>query len=159
MKLEMDFSFKKIVELCETMKTICFGLKKFLLVCKSQSYQKVLIKTIIRMAILSKNNRYKELMEDYEKKYGYTSATIMSVYGCLQNQKLFNEIPFDIEVFHETFMQCSRKYSENSKYLGIATENYIQAYDIVHTDCYSCKSRNKFSKCPQIASGTVSAIY
>jgi hypothetical protein len=132
-KIDIDASFKKYTEACEEMRAICLSLKSFLFVSKSHAHHKVLIKTIIRVAIIGKNERHREAAKEYEDEicteYGSTPGTIMSAYGWLQNYQYNKSLQFNAKVFHETFVKCSLKYSRNSKYFAMSIENYTQAYD------------------------------
>jgi hypothetical protein len=52
------------------------------------------------------------------------------IHGWLQNHQFGSEFPYEKTFLYDTFVQCSLKYSQDSKYFPLAIENYIQAYDI-----------------------------
>ncbi|KAG5671583.1 hypothetical protein PVAND_001776 [Polypedilum vanderplanki] len=126
MKIDIDVNFNKFEESCNDMREICKLLLKFLLASKSQSFQKTIMKTAIKLSIQSLEKFHEQMVSKYNEIYGELPAIVMESYGWLQNVKF----PYDLSRIHDSFVDCSLKYSKNTSFFALAIENYIQAYDL-----------------------------
>lgn len=91
---------------------------------------KKLIKAIFKIAAMSGRDIYSEFFNKYASDYCVVGAMCLWIHAWLQSHQFAGEFPYDKTFLYDTFVQCSLKYSDDSKYFPLAIENYIRAYDI-----------------------------
>lgn len=91
---------------------------------------KKMIKAIFKLAAISGRDIYSKFFNKYASDYCVVGAMCLWIHGWLQNHQFNKEFPYDKTFLYDTFVQCSLKFSQDSKYFPLAIENYILAYDI-----------------------------
>lgn len=95
---------------------------------------KKLIRAIFKLSAMSGRDLYSKFFNKYTSDYCMVGAMSLWIHAWLQNHQFCNEFPFEKNFLYDSFVQCSLKYSQDSKYFPLAIDNYILAYDIKLVD-------------------------